>query len=229
MSHFTLLLGAAASLALTGHALAASPAPDLARAEAQAKAALARADRLEDQRAVERLQMIYGFYFDKKLWNEVAALFAPDGTMELDNRGVFVGPDSIRRSLDVFGPQPIRTGQLMNYMQLQPVVTVAPDGRTAKGRWHAFVQTGVTGQSGEWADGVYENDYVKLRGGTWAIQRLRYCQTMRTDYAQGWAKSALPPPGVDPRFAPDRPPTGGCSAYPQISGPPMDFLKPASN
>ncbi len=225
MSRFTMLLGAAASLMLAGHALAA---PDLSRAEAQAKTALARADRLEDQRAIERLQMIYGFYFDKKLWSEVAALFAPDGTMELDNRGVFVGPASIRRSLDVFGPQPIRTGQLMNYMQLQPVVTVAPDGRTAKGRWHAFVQTGVTGQSGEWADGVYENDYVKV-GGTWAIKRLRYCQTMRTNYAQGWAKSAEPLPGVDPRYAPDRPPTGGCSAYPQISGPPLDFQKSASN
>ena len=223
MSRTLLLLAAAASLALAGQALAASPAPDLARAEAQAKRALAQADRLEDQRAIERLQMIYGFYFDKKLWSEVAALFAPDGTMELDNRGVFVGPASIRRSLDAFGPQPIRTGQLQNYMQLQPVVTVAPDGRTAKGRWHAFVQTGVTGQGGEWADGVYENDYVKLPGGTWAIQRLRYCQTMRTDYAQGWAKSALPPPGVDPRYAPDRPPTGGCSAYPNIAGPPLDF------
>ena len=208
MSRSILLLAAVASLASAGHAPAA-PAADLGRAEAEARKALAHADRLEDQRAIERLQMIYGFYFDKKLWSEVAALFAPDGTMELDNRGVFVGPASIRRSLDVFGPQPIRTGQLQNYMQLQPVVTVAPDGRTAKGRWRAFVQTGVTGQSGEWADGVYENDYVKLAGGTWAIQRLRYCQTMRTDYAQGWARSALPPPGVDPRFTPDRPPTGG--------------------
>jgi hypothetical protein len=223
------LLAAAASLALAGQALAAPAASDLSRAEAQASRALAQADRLDDQRAVERLQMIYGFYFDKKLWSEVAALFAPDGTMELDNRGLFVGPASIRRSLDVFGPQPIRTGQLQNYMQLQPVVTVAPDGRTAKGRWHAFVQTGVTSQGGEWADGVYENDYVKLRGGTWAIKRLRYCQTMRTDYAQGWAKSALPAPGLDPRYPPDRPPTGGCSPYPQISGPSLHFLKPVSN
>jgi hypothetical protein len=228
MSRSNLLLAACVCLTLAGPALAAPTADDLSRTEAQAKRALAQVQRLEDQRAIERLQMIYGFYFDKKLWTEVSALFAPDGTMELDNRGVFVGPASIRRSLDVFGPQPIRTGQLLNYMQLQPVVTVAPDGRTAKARWRAFVQTGVTGQSGEWADGVYENDYVKLHG-TWAIKRLRYCQTMRTDYAQGWAKDAKPLPGVDPNHAPDRPSTGGCSAYPNISGPALDFQKSASN
>jgi hypothetical protein len=232
MSRFRACLAAGAAMvaaALPMGASAAGAAPaSLSRAEAQAKAVMAEVQRLEDQRAVERLQMIYGFYFDKKLWDEVAALFAPGGTMEMDNRGVFVGPAHIRRSLEVFGPQPIKTGQLFNYIQLQPVVTVAPGGKTAKGRWRAFIQTGVSGQSGEWADGVYENDYVK-EGGVWKIKRLRYCQTMRAAYAQGWAKSAEPAAGVDPRFKPDLPPTGGCRSYPNIQGPALHFKNPVSD
>ncbi len=231
MSRLSNLLAAAALAAAVGAPLgasAAAPAPGaLAHAEAQARSVMAEVQRLEDQRAIERLQMIYGFYFDKKLWDEVAALFASTGTMEMDNRGVFVGPARIRQSLEVFGPQPIKDGQLFNYIQLQPVVTVAPGGRTAKARWRAFIQTGVSGQNGEWADGVYENDYVK-EGGVWKIKALRYCQTMRSAYAQGWAKSAEPAPGVDPKFRPDRPSTGGCRAYPDIQGPAFHFKNPAA-
>ncbi|MEO6341323.1 MAG: nuclear transport factor 2 family protein [Caulobacteraceae bacterium] len=213
---------------LAAAALPAAAATDrLAAAEAKARAVSTELQRLEDQRQIERLQMVYGFYFDKKLWDEVAALFAPSGTMEMDNRGVFVGPAHIRRSLEVFGPQPIKTGQLFNYIQLQPIVTVAPGGRTAKARWRAFIQTGVSGQAGEWADGVYENDYVN-EGGVWKIKRLRYCQTMRTAYAQGWAKSAEPAAGVDPNFKPDRPSTGECRSYPDIQGPAFHFKNPAA-
>ena len=233
MSRFRSALIAAVLAAAPLGAWATSPPAGagpaaLSHAEAQARAVMAEVQRLEDQRAVERLQMVYGFYFDKKLWDEVAALFALNGTMEMDNRGVFVGPEHIRRSLEVFGPQPIKTGQLFNYIQLQPVVTVAAGGKTAKGRWRAFIQTGVSGQNGEWADGVYENDYVK-EGGVWKIKRLRYCQTMRSAYAQGWAKSAEPAPGVDPNFKPDRPPSGDCRAYPDIQGPAFHFKNPVSD
>jgi len=204
----------------------AAAASGLAAAEAKARALSAQLQLMEDRRELERLQMVFGFYYDKKLWDEVAVLFAPTGTMELDNRGVFVGPQSIRKFLNVFGEGPIKRGQLFNHIQLQPLVTVAPDGKTAKARWRAFIQTGVVSQSGEWADGVYENDYVK-EGGVWKIKRLRYCQTMRTDYDKGWAKDAEPAAGVDPRFKPDRPSTGGCKAYPEVEGPAFHFKNPA--
>lgn len=220
-----LLAVAALSALAVGPAQAASSS--LSTAEAKAKALSAQLQLMEDRRELERLQMVFGFYYDKKLWTDVADLFAPSGTMEMDDRGVFVGPKSIRNFLTVFGTGPIQTGQLFNHIQMQPIVTVAPDGRTAKARWRAFVQTGQVSQSGEWADGVYENDYVK-QGGVWKIARLRYCQTMRTDYDKGWGKDAQPAPGVDPRFKPDRPPTGGCKAYPDVQGPAFHFKSPAA-
>ncbi len=221
------VLAAAALGAAAPAASAAGGVASLAAVERQARAASARIQRQEDRLAVENLQMIYGFYFDKKLWDQVADLFARDGTMELDRRGVFVGPASIRRSLEMFGGPALKTGELFNHMQLQPVVDVAPDGETARGRWHAFIQTGVVQKSGEWAEGVYENDYVK-EGGVWKIRALRYCQTMRADYDQGWARSAEPMPGPDPAFPPDRPSTNRCQSYPNAAGPPFHFPNPAA-
>ncbi len=225
MSRTLAILIAGAVIAASAQARAAAPSLDAV--EAQARALSGRIDREADRRAIEKLQMTYGFYVDKKLWDQVSDLFARNGTMELDNRGVFVGQASIRRSLEMFGPQPIRSGELFNHMQLQPVVTVAPGGRAAKGRWHAFVQVGISGGAGEWAEGVYENAYVK-QDGVWKIAALRYCQTMRTDYDKGWARDAAPAPGTSAAYRPDRASTGGCTAYPAVAGPAFHFKNPVT-
>ena len=39
--------------------------------------------RLEDEKAIEKLQRIYGFYTDKQLWSQAADLFAANGTIEV--------------------------------------------------------------------------------------------------------------------------------------------------
>src|SRR5688572_14851335 len=39
--------------------------------------------RVEDVNAIERLQAAYGYYVDRALWDEVASLFAEDGTIEI--------------------------------------------------------------------------------------------------------------------------------------------------
>ena len=49
-------------------------------------------------------------------------------------------------------------------MMLQPIITVAPDGRTATGRWQGMVQLAELGANGVWGVGQYENAYVKERG-----------------------------------------------------------------
>ena len=42
-----------------------------------------RVRRLADQDTVENLQRIYGFYIDKGLWSEAAALFTDDAEFEV--------------------------------------------------------------------------------------------------------------------------------------------------
>jgi hypothetical protein len=52
----------------------------------------ARAQRLADEIEVTNLQHAYGYYVDRKMWDDVADLFASDGTMEIGLQGVYVGP-----------------------------------------------------------------------------------------------------------------------------------------
>ncbi len=47
----------------------------------------ARLRHLSDTAAVQNLQHAYGFYTDRKMWDDVADLFTADGTLELDQQG----------------------------------------------------------------------------------------------------------------------------------------------
>ena len=94
---------------------------------------------LEDSKAIKRLQRAYGYYVDKGLSDEVAALFSADATAELGGFGVFVGQSRVAELYDTLLGNGLREGQLNNHMILQGVVHVAPDGMTAKGRWRALI------------------------------------------------------------------------------------------
>ena len=45
----------------------------------------------DDEIAVTNLQHAYGYYVDRKMWDDVADLFATDGTMEIGLQGVYAG------------------------------------------------------------------------------------------------------------------------------------------
>src|SRR6185295_533921 len=61
--------------------------------------------RLEDEKAVEKLQRIYGFYTDKQFWSQAADLFAANGTIEVGGRGVYVGKERVLAFLKLNGPE----------------------------------------------------------------------------------------------------------------------------
>ena len=46
-----------------------------------------RLHRLESVAAVERLQRMYGYYLDNRMWKETVALFTDDGEVEIGRRG----------------------------------------------------------------------------------------------------------------------------------------------
>ena len=62
------------------------------------------------------------------------------------------GQDHVRTYLHTL-PE-LKYGTLFNHMQLQPVIDVAPDGKTAKARWRAFEQFGALHRSAQWAEGT---------------------------------------------------------------------------
>jgi hypothetical protein len=186
-----------------------------------------RAQRLYDEQQIANLIKIYGYYRERRRWDDVAALFADDGTIEMGQRGVYVGKDRIRAFLNLLGPAGLENGVLDDHVQLQAIVTVAPDGRTAKARSRELAMTGVYQSHGEWSEGVYENTFVK-EDGVWKFEALRFYPTFITDYDKGWAKDAKPVPQASETLPPDRPPTSVYEIYPKAHVPPFDYPNPVT-
>jgi hypothetical protein len=195
--------------------------------EARLAAFRDRVARLEDTDAVENLTATFGFYFDKGLWDDAADLFASNGSFEYGQSGVYIGQERIRRALLLFGPKGLAQGYLNNHNMLQAVITVAPDGRTATGRFQGPTQQSEPGQNGVWGVGIYENEYVK-DGGVWKIARLHYYPTALTDYDRGWARSLLPMKGPSALFPPDKPPTVVYRTMPGNYIPPFSYRHPVT-
>jgi hypothetical protein len=207
-----------------------SPVPKVAAADLEvrlgsAEQTLARALDCEE---LENLKSAYGYYLDKSLWAEVASLFADDGTLEIGGRGVFAGREKVHQSLNTYGPQGLAAGRLFNHIIVQPVITVAPDGMTAKMRSRAMVQTGVYGGAGTWGEGIYEDEFVKVDG-VWKFKALHFYMIFATDYAKGWGKDAMANTKPSPQYPPDRPPSVVYDIYPkQAFIPPFHYPNPVT-
>jgi hypothetical protein len=178
--------------------------------------------RLEANQELENLQAAYGYYFDKNQWDQVAELFTEDATYEIGQRGVYKGKKRIRQALDLIGPAGAQPGLLNNELQLQPIIHVSKDGKTAKARWRTLEMKGESGKSGTWGEGIYENEYV-LDGGVWKISKLHYYLTFRSDYDKGWSKGTLPIEKQSETLPPDAPPTEVYGALPEVYLPPYHY------
>lgn len=181
-----------------------------------------RAQRLADEQAVMNLQHAYGYYLDRGMWRQLADLFAPDGTREEGLGGVYVGRERIFQSMTLTGPAGLRAGQLNDHLQFEPIIDVAPDGRSAKGRIFELGFVGGGGQPGLLVQNVQENTYVR-RGEVWLIQSAHHYSILTSDYEQGWGKSALPARTVSTTLPPDRPPSLVYGVYPKVYTPPLHF------
>ena len=185
----------------------------LAAAQERLAAIERRAQAQQDERAIENLQRIYGYYLDRGEWDQVADLFAADGTIEFEQRGVYVGKDRIRRFLDLLGPAGLREGHLDDRLQLQIVVHVAPDGRTATLRARELNMGGDVGGSNHLAEGTYENALVK-EGGVWKFKSVHYYANLKTDFDKGFGEDARPIDTASAALPPDLPPSEAYRSYP---------------
>ena len=186
--------------------LVASTAPADANPASRVAQLGLRIERLNDETSVQNLQHSYGYYLDRKLWDDVSDLFADDGTLEIAGHGVYVGKARIRRALEaLYGPSPLRTGELFDHINLATVVTVAPDGRTAGARTSQLGQIGLNGEFARWELATLENEFVKsTRDNVWRVKSVRYYPRLATDYDKGWGTDAKPFPAPAKELPPDR-------------------------
>lgn len=190
---------------------------------------LQRAQVLRDEQQIENLVRAYGYYVDRMDWTQVADLFTANGTVEYAQQGIYRGPERILQFLRTRGPAELADGVLNDHVQLQTVVTVAPDGRSARARSREWNMLGVYQQegSGRWEDGIYENSFVK-QGGVWKFASLHYYPTYITDYDKGWAEDAQPAPGPLADLPPDLPPSDVYAIYPKQHIPPFHYRNPVT-
>jgi len=182
--HFNVdTLGLPSTHVQEGWAPAAGSAPALADVAR-------RAARLRDESEIQTIQNAYGYYQIRRMWDDVADLFAPEGVME-SGGDVAKGRKAIRAALEAVAPNGLKAGELNDTMQFDMVVTIAPDGQSATARGLQFAMIGKADEWGAWTLATFENVYVK-RAGQWMLAHMRLFPRARTDYAQGWAKSAVP-------------------------------------
>jgi len=97
-------------------------------------------------------------------------------------------------------------------LQLQDIVDIDEDGKSAKGRFRALLMAGQHESKKErvgnnfpaqcWEGGIYENLYVKDRG-VWKIKLLNYNMLWQADYGPGWANSGVHLPSLTRLFPED--------------------------
>ena len=186
------------------------------------------ANLIEDHRAIERLQQAYGHYVSLGLTAEAASLFSdsPTASIEYAQQGVYLGRARIEAFLKASGAT-LRPGEFRETNIFQGVIHVAPDGRSAKARWHSLVMGGVQGEDGRWTEGPYENEYVK-EGGVWKIATLHWYTTVDASYDKGWHRQPYPVAGPLQELPPDLPPSIRYQSYPNYFLPPYHYLNPVT-
>lgn len=213
-------------------ALATTPVMAQGRGAVEARIAAleARIQHEEDRAAIENLTRAYGYYIDKKVWGEVVPLFSDDAEVEISGRGVYRGKqgvDTLFRKVIGRGTDGLADGELSNHMVLQGVTHVAPDGKTATGRWRAFIQIGMWQKMGLWAEGTYDVKFVK-ENGVWKFSMMRWYGTYFTPYDKGWAQASFGNNGPSKDFPPDAPPSVQYDAYPGHYVPPFPYPNPVT-
>ena len=199
-------------------------------------------DRAESIEAIKRITYMFSYYRDAHQYERALALFDDAARYDFAN-GQYVGKASIRRLFDskrfaVAGRVPGSDGPpiLNNHIMMQPAITLAADGRTAKARFKDLVFEAEHGKSQTYSIGAYENDYVRGEGGRWFISAVRYCYRFHAPYDMAARAIPVPPkseaiPATYPKDpeGPDRQINYYCHVYPDVGvNPPFHFNHPVT-
>ena len=207
--------------AARGRQRSRTPRRSLAQAEQQV-------ERVKDFHEIDNLTSAYGYYLDKNLWNDLANLFAADGSIELAQRGVVQRPGACAR----VPVHRVRQGRpdasrLGNHVQMQPVIHVAEDGKSAKIRSRMMQQLNF-GPRASMGASIYENEVVK-EDGVWKFSVDHTFNTWTAGYDGGWVRSpGRTVPGPSRTFPPDTPPTFTFQMFPTVYEIPFHYANPVT-
>jgi hypothetical protein len=160
---------------------------------------------MNDESLVRNLQAAYGYYVNRRMWDDVTDLFAGNGVYEVGGVGLYSGKEGVRKALERMGPAGLTHGVLNDRLQFDTVVSIAPSRREARVRG---IEMGMLGEAdkGEayWEVSVFDNRFVK-EDGLWKVREMRVFPLFRSDYSKGWGKSRIIETAQAGALAPDRP------------------------
>jgi hypothetical protein len=171
------------------------PIPAPVGAAPKSKATLAELEErlavMNDEGLVRNLQASYGYYVNRRMWDDVTDLFTSDGVYEVGGVGVYKGAAGVRKAVERMGPAGLTHGVLNDRLQFDTVVSFA------SGRLEAHVrglELGLLGEAdkGEafWEVSVYDNRFVK-EDGLWKVREMRVFPLFRSEYSKGWGSSRI--------------------------------------
>ncbi|MDQ2640989.1 MAG: nuclear transport factor 2 family protein [Pseudomonadota bacterium] len=215
-------------LAPANTARAAAPANGqqrtVAQLEAEVRALELKVARLRAVDDIENLQGTYGYYVDMSMADPTAALFADDATLEILQRGVYIGRDRIYEYMRRLGLP--SQGRMFTHMLQQPVIHVSSDGSRAWLRGRQFEIFGVHNVQAQWAENTYEHSYTR-QDGVWKIQTFNAWHSFYAPYEGGWIEQSNPM-NYYPEYPPDLPHSVKYEPYPSIFVAPFHYRNPVS-
>ena len=151
----------------------------------------AKVDDLRSIREIKHLQALWGHLALRGQWQDMAALAEPDAKVTAP-QGEFAGREGIvgwLRDSQGDGADGIAADRLNLRLFLSPVITLAPDGQNATGRWHEISMTGEVAVNAGWAGGTWVIQYRNSASG-WRIAAMEYFSQFAGSYEQGWSHEA---------------------------------------
>jgi hypothetical protein len=181
--------------------------------------------------AIDNLSSALGNYLNDSRWYELSLLFAEDGERVSPGAGWYRGRERIHAmQLARNGPRRRPRSFLPLHLRLQPVITMAPDGRSARMHVRLLQFNSAYQGQGSLLAGYYEDEFV-LEDGRWRFRANEVEHVWRTvSLADGWARLpdgigetlARRPDALLEAMPPDRPLTSlGYTPFPEIG--PMRF------
>lgn len=154
---------------------------------------LVRIARLDAEVAARNLQHMFGYYLDRKMWDDVADLFGDDGMLVVGKATPASGSAAIWRQLEAeFGSSGLAVGELNDHPQFNLTVDVDRDGRSATVRGQELGMRGTRDGKATWSLSTFSTRIVR-RAGVWKIGEMRIDREMKASYSLGWSESDLLP------------------------------------
>lgn len=145
---------------------------------------------LKDIEAIKRLQKAYDYYVEHMMGPEIIDCFSDSPDVVLDwLEGKWLGKEGVKKYFGRIAREDAPPGFSHQLMPTAGIITIDPDGKTAKGRWYVFggifwAKEGKASE-GSLTSGIYEMGYIK-EDGVWKILSIKWVIPYSVRIPEGW-------------------------------------------